>query len=374
METAGEVGSSVECADEKQANEALKEAMDLLKLHHSNICAYKELFVAWDDEAEEITLLLQDIRRDNSHLEGVLPLLQNGDHSSLPLFPILFTMLQIQPSMRPTAKDLIDVPFIGECLIAAGSSLIKQKNTLSSCIIDVFLKGGFGSILGLMQAFWDVEEVQARAMQHLASFVGDKSALPYLLAFSELIVFAMKSHMDSPKLQVDGCSLLLEILSREVAAENLRKAGLISDLLSILQNFIHNEQICHSSCAALWSLAVSGFLDENDYEPTTALLMDALRMNMEGPMLVNNTCLALASLLRLSEISAFRFITDSKGSGINLIKDAYHFYCDDPQVVESICMLINEMAQYGDNDPCGHSTVETAEVEAFCTRTRPVDF
>ncbi|OXB76310.1 UNVERIFIED_CONTAM: hypothetical protein H355_006721 [Colinus virginianus] len=249
-------------------------------------------------------------------------------------------------------RDLIDVPFIGECLIAAGSSLIKQKNTLSSCIIDVFLKGGFRSILELMQAFWDVEEVQARVMQRLASFVGDNS---------------------------------------EVAAENLRKAGLISGLLSILQNFIHNEQICHSSCAALWSLAVSennadqvllqsavpiitavirehlqngavlksacsalwalslqGFLDKNDYEPTTALLMDALRMNMEGPMLVNNTCLALASLLRLSEISAFRFITDSKGSGINLIKDAYHFYCDDPQVVESICVLINEMAQYDD--------------------------
>ncbi|NXJ16401.1 STKL1 protein, partial [Odontophorus gujanensis] len=287
-----------------------------------------------------------------------------------------------------------------------------------------------------MQAFWDVEEAQARAMQHLASFVGDKSALPYLLTFIELIVFAMKSHTDSPKLQVDGCSLLLEILSQaleqdvvvvldedvanslletvrkhseneglllllcpllmmisanEVAVENLRKAGLISDLLSILQSFIHNEQICHSSCAALWSLAVSennvdqvllqsavpiitavirehlqngavlksacsalwalslqGFLNENDYEPTTALLMDALRMNMEGPVLVNNTCLALASLLRLSEISAFRFITDSKGSGINLIKDTYHFYCDDPQVVESICMLINEMVQYDD--------------------------
>ncbi|POI22672.1 hypothetical protein CIB84_013579 [Bambusicola thoracicus] len=91
----------------------------------------------------------------------------------------------------------------------------------------------------------------------------------------------------------------------EVVAENLRKAGLTSDLLSILCNFIHNEQICHTSCAVLWSLAVS-------------------------------------------EIAAFRFITDSKGSGINLIKDAYHFYCDDPQVVESICVLINEMVQYDD--------------------------
>jgi len=26
------------------------QAMDLLKLHHSNICAYKELFVIWNNE------------------------------------------------------------------------------------------------------------------------------------------------------------------------------------------------------------------------------------------------------------------------------------------------------------------------------------
>lgn len=526
----------VECIDEKQANEALKEAMGLLQLHHSSICAYKEMFVTWDNEvllkflgqmvdalfyihkqnifhrnlkpsnilvtgetsfklcdfgtetlmtdewkwkirveenckcwmapeafsfsfsdksdiwslgcilldmmtcfvlnAEEITLLLQDIRRDTSHLDRVLSLMEIGENSSLPLFPVLSMMLQIQPSMRTTAKDLIDVPFIGECLIVASSSVIKQKKSLASCVIDMFLEGGIGSILEFMQAFWDVEEAQAKAMQHLAHFVGDKSALPYLLTFTELIVFALKTHTNCFKLQVDGCSLLLEVLSQaleqdvvmvldenvinslleivrrhsedeellslicpllmmisadEVVAENLRKAGLTSDLLSILCNFIHNEQICHTSCAVLWSLAVSensvdqvmlqsavpiitaviqehlqngavlksacsalwalslqGFLTENDYEPTTVLLMDALRMNLEKPMLVNNTCLALASLLRLSEIAALRFITDSKGSGINLIKDAYRFYCDDPQVVESICVLINEMVQYED--------------------------
>lgn len=50
----------------------------------------------------------------------------------------------------------------------------------------------------------------------------------------------------------------LSVCPLEVVAENLRKAGLTSDLLSILCNFIHNEQICHTSCAVLWSLAVSG--------------------------------------------------------------------------------------------------------------------
>ncbi|KFO82508.1 putative inactive protein kinase-like SgK071, partial [Cuculus canorus] len=285
-----------------------------------------------------------------------------------------------------------------------------------------------------MQAFWDIEEVQAKAFQLLASFVREKSALPYLLRFTELISFAMKTHVDSLKLQVDGYSLLLEILSQaleqdvvmalgenvassllesvrkhaeneellllactllmmmsasEVAAENLRKVGVIPDLLSVLTNFLHNEKICLSGCGVLWSLAVSennvdqallrcavpvtsailqehlqngtvtesaclalwalslqGCLTEDDYEPTTALLLDALRMNPERPALVKNACLALASLLRLSEISALRFITDSKGSGINLINDAYHLHLDDLEVVESICLLINEMVQY----------------------------
>ncbi|KAM9595374.1 serine/threonine kinase-like domain-containing protein STKLD1 isoform 5-T5 [Morphnus guianensis] len=529
----------VECIEEKQANEALKEARDLLKLHHSNICAYKELFVTWDNEisslflclvmqhsgqgdlssvikekrqksekiadmvivkflgqmvdalfyihkqsifhrnlkpsnilvtgeasfmlsdfstetlmtdemkwkirveenskswmapetfvfsfteksdiwslgcilldmttcfglnAEEITSLLQDIRQDTSRLEGVLTLMQNGDNSSLPLFPILFMMLQIEPSMRPTAKDLTDVPFIRECLTVAGASSVKLKKSLPPKIIDVLLEGGIESVL----------------------------ALPYLRTFTELITFAMKTHVDSLKLQVDGCSLLLEILSQEqdvvmaldenvtsslldtvrkyseneellslvctllmmisaseVAAENLRKVGVIPDLLSILRNFLHNEKICLSCCGVLWSLAVSennvdqallksavpvtsavlqehlqngrvtesacsalwalslqGCLTENEYEPTTALLLDVLRMNPERPVLVKNACLALASLLRLSEISALRFITDSKGSGINVIKDAYHLHFDDLEVVESICMLANEMVQY----------------------------
>lgn len=40
------------------------------------------------------------------------------------------------------------------------------------------------------------------------------SALPYLLTITELVTFAMKTHVDSLGLQVDGCSLLLETLSQ----------------------------------------------------------------------------------------------------------------------------------------------------------------
>ncbi|XP_027665300.2 serine/threonine kinase-like domain-containing protein STKLD1 isoform X4 [Falco rusticolus] len=522
----------VECIEEKRANEALKEAMDLLKLHHPNICTYKELFVTWDNEisslflclvmqysgqgdlssvikekrqksekitdvvilkflgqmvdalfyihkqnifhrnlkpsnilvigeasfmlsdfstetlmtdelkwkirveenskswmapetfhfsfteksdiwslgcilldmstcfvlnAEEITSLLQDIRRDTGRLEGVLTLMQNGDNSSSPLFPILCMMLQIQPSLRPTAKDLTDVPFIRECLTAAGASSVKLEKSLPPKVIDVLLEGGIESVLEFMQAFWDIEEVQAEAIQHLASFARDKSALEQdvVMALDENVTSCLldtvRKHSENEELLSLVCTLLMMISASEVAAENLKKVGVIPDLLSILRNYLHNEKICFSCCGVLWSLAVSennvdkallksavpvtsavlqehlqngtvtesacsalwalslqGCLTENEYEPITALLLDALRKNPERPVLVKNACQALASLLRLSEISALRFITDSKGSGINLIEDAYHLHFDNPEVVETICMLINEMAQYDD--------------------------
>ncbi|NWS94145.1 STKL1 protein, partial [Mionectes macconnelli] len=285
-----------------------------------------------------------------------------------------------------------------------------------------------------MKASWDVEEVQAKGIHQLTSFVKDKSASPYLLTCTEVITLAMKTHVTSLKLQLDGCTLLLEILSQaleqgvvmaldervascllatvrkhpgneellsllctvlmmvsasEVTAENLRKVGIIPDLLSILRRFLHNEEICFSCCGVLWSLAVSennedqavlesavpvtsavlqkhlqngavaesacsalwalslqGCLTDSDCEPTTALLLEALRMNPERAMLMKNGCLALASFLRVSEIAALTFITDSKGSGIELIKDVYHLHFGDPGVVGAVCLLMKEMAQY----------------------------
>ncbi|NXA64669.1 STKL1 protein, partial [Mohoua ochrocephala] len=285
-----------------------------------------------------------------------------------------------------------------------------------------------------MQASWDVEEIQAKGIQHLASFVKDKNAFPCLLKCTEVITRAMKTHTDSLELQVEGCTLLLEILTQaleqgvlmaldegvascllhtvrkhceneeflsslctllmmvsasEVAAENLRKVGIIPDLLSILRHFLRNDKICFSCCAVLWSLAVSenngdqavlasavpvtcavlqkhlqngavaesacsalwalalqGCVTDSDCEPTAALLLDALRMNPERAVLVRNGCLALASLVRLSETAALAILLDSKGSGIELIKDEYHLHFDEPGVAGALCLLMNEMVQY----------------------------
>ncbi|NXK93675.1 STKL1 protein, partial [Formicarius rufipectus] len=48
----------VECIEQHQANEALKEAMDLLNLCHSNICTYKEFFLTWNNKISTLFLCL----------------------------------------------------------------------------------------------------------------------------------------------------------------------------------------------------------------------------------------------------------------------------------------------------------------------------
>ncbi|KFV01507.1 putative inactive protein kinase-like SgK071, partial [Pterocles gutturalis] len=62
----------VECIEEKQANKALKEAMDLLQLNHSNICAYKELFVTWDNEVSSLFLCLVMQHSSQGDLSSVI--------------------------------------------------------------------------------------------------------------------------------------------------------------------------------------------------------------------------------------------------------------------------------------------------------------
>ncbi|NXX43156.1 STKL1 protein, partial [Tricholaema leucomelas] len=204
------------------------------------------------------------------------------------------------------------------------------------------------------------------------------------------LVETLRKHSHNQELITSACRLLMLIATSEIAAEYLWEVGIIPDLLSIVREFLPNGKICLSCCGVVWSLAVSesadqallrsavpvtaavlqehlqhgavaesacsalwalslqGCLSEDEFEPTTVLLLDALRENPGRAVLVKNVCLALASLLRLSEIPALRLVTDSNGSGINLLTDTCHLHFHDPQVVETICMLMNEMVQYGE--------------------------
>lgn len=55
-----------------------------------------------------------------------------------------------------------------------------------------------------------------------------------------------------------------------------------------------------------------------------------------------------AVFVLLAETAALAILLDSKGSGIELIKHECHLHFDEPGVAEALCLLMNEMVQYGE--------------------------
>ncbi|XP_060106634.1 serine/threonine kinase-like domain-containing protein STKLD1 [Heteronotia binoei] len=345
------VVKQVECIDENQANNALREAMVLLKVKHRNICAYKELFIIWDncisslflclvmhhsdqgdlsglikakrqkceqiqdwviqiflgqmvdvlvylhkqnifhrnlkpsnilldgeasfmlcdfssetlmtdemkwkirvEEApdqkswmapealkfsfsdksdiwsvgcilldmlncsylheEEAISLLGRIKESSHSLENALMCMRQEDTA---ISAILLLMLQIQPAMRPTAHELVMDQFVKECLILAGSPLIKVKKPLSPEIMEVICKSGIRTVLEFMLTYSDIEEAQEKAIERLHTLVKDaKVNLKRGLEIISSVTCAAKNHIDSLKIQLAACSVLLDIVGRAV--------------------------------------------------------------------------------------------------------------------------------------------------------------
>ncbi|MBZ3873780.1 Serine/threonine kinase-like domain-containing protein STKLD1 [Sciurus carolinensis] len=59
----------VECLDEHQANEALEELMPLLKLQHTHISLYRELFITWN--SEELEQVLGNVGQSGCWKQGM---------------------------------------------------------------------------------------------------------------------------------------------------------------------------------------------------------------------------------------------------------------------------------------------------------------
>ncbi|KAM5146791.1 serine/threonine kinase-like domain-containing protein STKLD1 isoform 2-T2 [Mantella aurantiaca] len=217
-----------------------------------------------------------------------------------------------------------------------------------------------------------------------------------------LVETARLSSHDAPLLS-QILSLMTMLTAREMAAEMLAKAGFLQNLIKITEHWLEDREMCVSCCALLWSLVMTEMasgdvvegavplivtliqkhlsdgqlvesaspalwilclkrhVTEDQIEPVTLLLLECLEKHMERPILAKNICLALTGLVINSELATYRVLVPVSGkSGLSLIRKLYLLYSDDPEIVENICQLFKEMANYGSthSELCSQHTEE----------------
>ncbi|XP_018419564.1 PREDICTED: serine/threonine kinase-like domain-containing protein STKLD1 [Nanorana parkeri] len=220
--------------------------------------------------------------------------------------------------------------------------------------------------------------------------------------FINMLVETVRLFSHEAELLSEILGLMMMLAVSEIAAEMLAKAGFLPDLLKITEQSLVNRELCVSCCALLWSLAMTemasgdsvkravplissliqkhpsdgqlvesaspvlwilclkGHVTEDQIEPVTLLLLECLHRHMERPVLAKNVCLALTGLVINSELAAYRVLVPLSGkSGLSLIRDLYLLHSDDPEIVENICQLLHETANYGST----HSGLRSQHME-----------
>ncbi|XP_067867924.1 serine/threonine kinase-like domain-containing protein STKLD1 [Heterodontus francisci] len=132
-------------------------------------------------------------------------------------------------------------------------------------------------------------------------------------------------------------------------AQIARSEGSLQTVLQVLEKHIQNGDVVESSSAALWALSIHKVLNDEQFEDITLLLIEAFDLHLRKETIVKNICLALSSLIRMSQLVAFRILVpDYDRNGLALIIQSYHIHYTDPEVVQDICMVFQAMAQYED--------------------------
>ncbi|XP_058861603.1 serine/threonine kinase-like domain-containing protein STKLD1 [Acipenser ruthenus] len=201
------------------------------------------------------------------------------------------------------------------------------------------------AVTSVMKSNVNCVEVQLRAcriLQLLFVAVLEHSVEEEWMSSEKVIstvLDVVQTHSTNQELLALALKVLMILSGNEVSAGKIGKAGGIPELLKAMRTFIHNRGICMSCCGALWSLVLNGhnariasaegalftvcsagkvylqdslilqgILTKEHCEAAALLLLDALRTHTDRLGVVKNACLALASLVRISELAAFRVL------------------------------------------------------------------
>ncbi|XP_017368621.1 serine/threonine kinase-like domain-containing protein STKLD1 isoform X1 [Cebus imitator] len=251
-------------------------------------------------------------------------------------------------------------------------------------------------VLTTMELHDRVLDIQLCACSLLLHLLGQalvldpEAKVPCNQAITSTLLRCLRSHPEEEQLLVMVYSLLAITTTQESVSEELQNAGLLDHILEHLHSSLQRRDVCVSglgllwallldavivnkgpleevpdlisqvlatypadaemaeaSCAVFWLLSLLGCIKEQQFEQVVALLLQSVRLCQDRVLLVNSAYQGLASLVKVSELAAFKVVVQEEGgSGLSLIKETYQLHRDDPEVVENVAMLLVHLASY----------------------------
>ncbi|XP_030853467.1 serine/threonine kinase-like domain-containing protein STKLD1 [Strongylocentrotus purpuratus] len=301
-------------------------------------CIILEMATCGFLDTQSMGEVLMGIKQDPARLEEALEPV--GKTYSADLSQVIRTMLRRNFQQRPSALELVELPYIKECLALSNSALTGKKKEKEKAAKDCPTDKGIPGVMAFITENKDNEISITKAFKYLntlqtpqideagkkliissmkssvsevalqieacrllltltAAADAETDADDYL--FSEEVIRAvilpMKAHPSSRDFQNIACSLLKTIALSEQAAGSIGKLGGIQDILSALRTHPSDAQVCANCCSALSYLTINDKnLDIMREEKGVVDLINAMESHETDSSVMDFTCSALWGL------------------------------------------------------------------------------
>eukprot|EP00112_Aurelia_sp_Birch-Aquarium-sp1_P006306 Seg1698.8 transcript_id=Seg1698.8/GoldUCD/mRNA.D3Y31 product="Serine/threonine kinase-like domain-containing protein STKLD1" protein_id=Seg1698.8/GoldUCD/D3Y31 len=348
-------------------------------------CILLEMATCGFMDAAQIGGTLFQIKQSPQVLEDVLETVAKA--YSADLCQVIRTMLRRNFQQRPSAQDLVDLPYIQDCLKLCGSSIVglsqtpseiaakdspkvpkekgveailaymKENKANPQCQEDAlaalleFVKkgktitsGGKKLTAEIMKANVTALKVQIRGCRLLAvlATTAEEGDVMYSKDLISPVALAMKAHAGSLDLQIAATQLLMTLSADESAAEVIGKLGGVQDVLAALRAFPSSSEIAGNCCGALWSLSVNeGNAKIVTEERGLQDVINVFEKHEEVSDVIEAACSALWSLSMEDE--NIEIMSDN--NVIPLILNAVQTHKKDAKIVKNSCMALASIVE-----------------------------
>ncbi|XP_048469561.1 serine/threonine kinase-like domain-containing protein STKLD1 [Rhincodon typus] len=260
------------------------------------------------------------------------------------IIPVLISVLKYHAGSLEVQAQVCRI-FL-KFAIKATEDSVEEGILFSKNVINIIL-----SIMASRRKCVELQQVICNLLMVLSGSEAARILIGKAKGIQEIIT-TLRIYIDNSHICIPCCGALCSLIVTEENAQIARSEHLLRTILQVLEKHIQNGDVVESASAVLWVLSLQEPLNDGQLEEITLLLIEAFDLHLRKETVVKNICFALSSLIRLSELVAFRILVPEGGrDGFALLIQSYHSHFTDPEVVQDICMVFQEMVQYKDVVP-----------------------